>query len=269
MASIWITYAWTDNESGDVDFIAQELQHAGLTVKMDRWNLRAGVRLWEQIAEFIQSPQHCDAWLLIASQRSLGSEPCREEYAYALDRALKARGASFPVIALFPASVDQTLIPAGIRTRLHVSLRDLDWKERIKAAAENRDPDVSMPQIEPYLLEVHRPAPQSREVVVEVRPRAGVWAPFIAAIPALENEQVKLRIQQGPAGRLPDGGMLSGYRDGIAGEWAFCMAQNEATPTTSYYVFCATLPTKILFGVDGGTQFRVELNSASRPAKRL
>jgi len=83
-----------------------------------------------------QSPDQCDAWLLHAMQSSLGSEACREEYAYALDRAWKSRGAAFPVIALFPATVDEALIPAGIRIRLHVSLRDPDWKERIVAAAE-------------------------------------------------------------------------------------------------------------------------------------
>lgn len=259
MASIWITYAWIDNQSGDVDFVAQELLDVGLTVKMDRWNLRAGVRLWEQIAEFIQSPEHCDAWLLIATQGSLGSEPCREEYAYALDRALSERGASFPVIALFPTSVDQTLIPPGVRTRLFVSLKDPDWKERIRATAENRDPDVSRPQIEPYFLAIHRRDQRSGESVVEVRPRAGSWAPFIAGVPESENGRVKLHILHGPSGRLPDGGMLSGCREGIFDGWAFCMAQNEATPTMSYYIFCASLPTKILFGVDAGTQFVVTM----------
>ncbi len=33
MATIWITYAWADNQSGDVDFIAQELVASGLKVK--------------------------------------------------------------------------------------------------------------------------------------------------------------------------------------------------------------------------------------------
>jgi hypothetical protein len=119
MTTIWMTYSWTDNQSGDVDFIAQELKDTGLNVKLDRWNIKAGMRLWDQIEEFIQEPTQCDAWLLVATQASLGSEPCREEYAYALDRALNSRGTAFPVIALFPATVDDSLIPAGIRTRLY------------------------------------------------------------------------------------------------------------------------------------------------------
>jgi len=258
MATIWITYAWADNQSGDIDFIAQELTAAGLTVKLDRWNIKAGNRLWEQIADFIQSPSHCDAWLLIATQTSLGSEPCREEYAYALDRALNTRGSSFPVIALFPASVDQSLIPAAIRTRLYVSLTDPEWKERIVAAAENRDVNIRRTSVAPYHLVVHqRPNPPSRGVI-EVRPRAGSWTPFIAAIPLADKDRVKLGIMHGPAGRIPMMGALVGTGAGTNGDWYFHFAQNEATPTMSYYIFCAEDPSKLLFGADGGSQYVVE-----------
>ena len=58
MNSVWITYAWDDNKDGDVDFTAQELIRAGLDVKLDRWNLSAGKRLWEQIEAFIQDPSN-------------------------------------------------------------------------------------------------------------------------------------------------------------------------------------------------------------------
>jgi len=147
--SIWLTYAWDDNADGDVDFAAQELTDIGLEVKLDRWNLTAGKRLWEQIETFIQDSSKSDAWLLYATQASLGSEACREEFAYALDRALQTRGGDFPVIALFPAPVDRHLIPAGIKTRLFVSLTDPDWKERILAAAEKRQQHITRPQVEP------------------------------------------------------------------------------------------------------------------------
>jgi hypothetical protein len=150
VATIWLTYAWEDNKNQDVDFAAQELERAGITVKLDRWNIRAGRRLWEQIESFIGDPKQSDAWLLYATQASLGSEACREEYAYALQRALSARGSTFPVIGLFPSSIDDGLIPAGIKTRLYVSLRDPDWKERIKSAAEARDPAVSRPVVDPF-----------------------------------------------------------------------------------------------------------------------
>lgn len=258
MATIWISYAWADNQSGDVDFIAQELEASGLQVKLDRWNVKAGMRLWDQIAEFIQSPAQCDAWVLVATQASLGSEPCREEYAYALDRALNSRGTMFPVIALFPATVDQALVPPGIRTRLYVSLRDRDWKERIVAAAENRTTNVLRPLVAPYHMTIHRREPASRGYVIEVRPRAGSWSPFIVGVPLLEKDRVKPHIGHGPSGRPPDGSALFVAGEGTSAEWAFCFAQNEATPTMSYYVTCSELPSKVLFGVTGGVQYIVE-----------
>ena len=262
MATIWITYAWENNKSGDVDFVAQELEALGLKVKLDRWNITAGIRLWDQIAEFIQSPAQCDAWLLVATQASLGSEQCREEYAYALDRALNSRSTTFPVIALFPATVDQALIPAGIRTRLYVSLRDPDWKERIVAAAEHRAADVHRPRVAPYHLTVHQQSPPSSGYVIEVRPRAGSWSPFVAAVPLLEKDRVKPHIMHGAPGCPPTLTMLFGTGEGTNTEWAFCFAQNEATPTMSYYISCSELPSKLLFGADGGVQHVVE-----RPGK--
>jgi hypothetical protein len=41
-----LDFVCVDNESQDVDFVAQELKAAGLTVKLDRWNIGAGKRLW-------------------------------------------------------------------------------------------------------------------------------------------------------------------------------------------------------------------------------
>jgi hypothetical protein len=128
MATVWLTYAWGDNENRDVEFVAQELASVGVDVKLDRWNLQAGKRLWAQIEAFVQDPTRSDAWAMYATQRSLGSEACKEEFAYALDRALHTRGESFPIMGLFPGPVEDSLVPAGIRTRLYVSLTDPDWK---------------------------------------------------------------------------------------------------------------------------------------------
>ena len=104
MATVWITYSSVDNPDRDVDFVAQELIGAGVNVKLDRWKMTAGKRLWDQIANFISNRSESDAWLFYATQNSLASEPCREELAYALDRALKSRGEEFPMIAPFAAS---------------------------------------------------------------------------------------------------------------------------------------------------------------------
>jgi hypothetical protein len=254
MATIWLTYAWEDNDSGDVNFAAQELQQCGLTVKLDRWNISAGRRLWEQIDGFISKPEQSDGWLLYATQASLLSEKCKEEFSYALHRALDARGDSFPVIALFPGPFESTLIPTAIKVRLHVRLTDPDWKERVKAAVEGRPPGIGVPELAPYYVKVHQSTDGGAQYVIEVRPRAGTWSPFLAAIHLGEKDVVKPSIQCGPRDRIPGGGILVMHKEGESKDrlWWVLSAQNEATPTQSYFVFCQQLPSVLVFGVDGG-----------------
>jgi TIR domain len=260
MATIWMTYAWADNERQDIDFVAQELEGAGLTVKLDRWNLGAGKRLWEQIESFISKPEQSHAWLLVATNNSLASQPCKEEFAYALDRALHSRGEAFPVIALFLTHTDNSLIPAGIRTRLHVSITDPDWKERIVAAAENRPHPATRHLVQPYYYCIHSNQPGNRPFSIEVRPRAGVWAPFMAAIPLAEKDKVDPSIMIGPRDFPIHGGMLMYPNKGPTTDnsmWAVS-ARNECTPTRSYYIWCKQLPSRLVFGVaDRHPQFTV------------
>ncbi|MDA7928497.1 toll/interleukin-1 receptor domain-containing protein [Mariniblastus sp.] len=258
MATVWITYAWTDNESGDIDFVAKELSDAGLAVKLDRWNIQAGKRLWDQLSNFITNEAESDAWLMVATNNSLQSEPCKEEYAYALDRALSVRGANFPVIALFQGSVDKSLIPAGIKTRLYVSLTDPDWKERIVAAAEGRGHSIDRPDIPPFFLHVHRLTPR---LAIEVRPRAGTWAPFLAAVPFNEKDIVNPSLMIGPRDVPTNSGALIGGETERHGDNWVVASGNQATPTQSFYIWCDRLPTQLTFGVDGGSpQYTVNLS---------
>jgi len=260
MNSIWITYAWDDNKDGDVDFAAQELG-TGLDVKLDRWNLSAGKRLWEQIEHFIQDDSLSDGWLLYATQASLGNEKCKEEFAYALDRALEKRGDDYPIIALFPASVDKELIPAGIKVRLFVSLTDPDWKERIIAAIERRSPAITKPQVEPYALTVHQ---LGEQYAIEVRPRAGTWSPFMMGILMSEKDRISPHLHHGAAKHPPTGIImtsLNSYREKISNDGILWLssAANEATPTQSYYILCQDLPSFLIFGIDGGSpQYQVK-----------
>jgi len=254
MSTIWITYAWEDNKSQDVDFIAQELISAGLNVKLDRWNLRAGVRLWDQIANFITNPDECDGWLFIATQNSLGSEACQEEMAYAIDRALSQRTTTFPLIGLFISSVDNELIPAAIKARLFVSIRDPDWKERIKSSVENRQPNISKPILKPYHFTLHPKSATATAWTIEVGPRAGSWVPFFVAVSAdLQNSYFMM--MHSPRGRIPHhGGSLFDYGEGLStdGNWWMLWAGNEATPTMSYFIFTAIMPSQMGFGVFNG-----------------
>jgi hypothetical protein len=265
LKSVWLTYAWDDNRQKDVDFAAQELTDVGLDVKLDRWNLDAGKRLWEQVDSFIGDPTKSDAWLFYATQASLGSEKCKEEYWYALDRALETRGGEFPIIALFPSPVDEELIPAGVKTRLFVSTTDPDWKERIVAAVEQRSANIARPRIEPYLLTTH--PGRGEGLIIEVRPRAGTWAPFFVATPLAEKDQVNPSLHRGPAGRPPTGPVVSTVLFGVMnfespdGKWWVTSSDSEATPSQSYFITCERAPSEMHFGVlNGEPQFAVAFN---------
>lgn len=260
MKTLWITYSWEDNKTGDIEFIAQELERAGICVKIDRWNIKAGKRLWEQIDNFITNESECDAWAIIATENSLGSEPCKEEVAYALDRSLKSRGQTFPILGIFISSVDQDIIPSAIKTRLYLSLRDENWIERIKSAVEDKSPNIPRTKIEPYSIEIRKS--DFGKDVIEVRPRAGTWAPFFFAIPISEKEKVKASIMRGPKGNVPKSGMLTMGGEDISedGEWWIIFAGDEATPSMSYFLFCSEMPSKIGFGVNNSEpQFLVFL----------
>ena len=256
MATVWVTYAWADNQDGDVDFLAQELISAGLHVKLDRWNLTAGRRLWDQIANFITNPKESDAWLFYATQQSLASEPCREELAYALDRALNIRGENFPLIAMFPSSVEKGLIPASIRVRLFVSLADPDWKERTVAAVQRRPLSVPSHQLQPFVVQTLTPAPPPFKIVIEFRPRAGVWNPFIFAVPVAEKDNIGMTLRCGPPRRMPTlGGVVFGRGEGVSqdGRWYFSQGYEPSTPTNSYFAFLRDMPTAFLFGQEGSS----------------
>jgi hypothetical protein len=260
MATIWLTYAWDDNQHRDVDFVAQELVNYGVDVRRDRWNLRAGLPLWEQIEHFIQNEEQCNAWVLFATQNSLGSERCREEFRYALDRALNVRGNAFPIIGLFREAIDPALIPAAIRVRLYVSLAEPDWKERISAAAEGRGPVITQQVVPPFYIELR---PNGNEgCIIEVRPRAGTWSPFIVAIPVIDGRDLIVEIACGPSGQPPMGDFQIGPFEGISddGQWFYMGAQNQATPIQSYFIFCRRRPSKLLFGSRNGDTYIVDIN---------
>lgn len=256
--TLWTTYSWDDNDDGDVDFIAQELISEGINVKLDKWNLKAGLRLWDQIEKHITDPNESDGWLLIATENSLGSEPCKEEYAYALGRALETRGGDFPVIALFMGEVDRDMIPAGIKTRLYVSVTDPDWKERIKAAAEGRIPGITVPELEPFVVKEYEFPPDRngyRHLLV-MRPRVGTWNPFFCAIPEEEQEDVAPKMSVGstkyPPKAIPQVCVMFMVRQGTLehqGQRYWCYeSSSDVTPMKGIFMACKTLPSIVHFG---------------------
>ena len=252
---IWISYSWKDNQEQDVDFVAQELQQLGLEVLLDRVTIGAGKRLWEQIETFITSPTECDVWLWFATQNSLTSEPCKEELAYALDRALQNRGNSFPMIALTPRNSAFQQLPASVRTRLCVSLTDPNWKERIAAAAENRQVAIPRELIAPFSIRIFT---RNGRKAIEVRPRTGYWNPFLFAVPVAEKDRFfgppgNAVVCIGPRG-MPNEFMFIGNKNITSenGEWFGAAYTQEVSGGTCGFFICDELPSKIVFGTLDG-----------------
>lgn len=145
-----------------------------------------------------------------------------------------------------------------------MSVTDPDWKERIVAAAEGRDHQVVRKSIDPFHLQVHENQPGNKRFAIEVRPRAGVWAPFLAAIPLSEKESVNPSIMIGPRSVPTSSGMLvnTGSEENTQHDLYIMVAGNQATPTQSYFVWCDQLPSNLIFGVNNGApQYTVALGA--------
>ncbi len=255
MPSLWLTYDWDDNKDKTIDFIAQELGKVGVTVKLDRQHLQAGKLLWDQIGKFIQDLNETDGWAIYLTSASVVSPACREELAYALDRALSTRGNVYPLIGLFPSTYDPTALHPSIRARLCVTTTDPDWKERIKSSLEGRAPSIPRPMLAPYSVGIHPPMKPGAPHTIEIRPLAGTWAPFFVGFPVGEKG-LFLSLSHGPKGHAPMASMLMAPVPdefmSADGQWWMKVALNEATPTQSYYVQVSQIPSEIAFGVDNG-----------------
>lgn len=257
MPKLWISYAWADNASGDVDYVCQELQGAGIEVRIDRTVLGAGKRLWEQIERFITDPAESDAWAFYATQASITREPCREELSYALGRALQSRG-EFPLIGITPSSAAISLFPASLSSRLCVSLEDADWKERVAAAVERRAPRIALSGALPYHVKVYR---TEARYVIEVRPRAGVWCPHFCGVLIEEKDRLEPGLNHGPSGAVPTASMVRPLRDEISddGKWYLLWRADQITPVNSMFLWCKEPPSQIFFGPKDGTKHILEL----------
>jgi hypothetical protein len=253
MTALWLTYAWRDNQQLDVEFIAQELEKAGLQVKLDRWDLVSGKLLWEQIGDFISDRSETDAWMIYATVHSLSSNACKEELYIAIDRALDARGQHFPVFALSPSTTDVNLLPPALKIRLNVSLEDRNWIERVVAAAQGRQPSIARSEIGPYAISFHR---TSRRHFAEIRPRAGVTLRLLVAVCAAEKDTLDASISFAPSGQIPSTSIVDtdrAYSQELEGViWWIMTARNQVTPVISLFLQCKELPSRILFGEFSG-----------------
>ena len=246
---LWLTYAWLDNESEQVDYVSQEIRRHGISVHIDRTQLIAGQRLWPQLDKAISDPANSDAWAIYVTENSLRSEACLEELAYAIDRALRTRGTSFPLIGIFPTPIDRTLIPSAIATRLYVDLRDPDWASRVAAGVRQVEPSTSAKEIAPFHFQR---LSDNAGPVYEVRPRAGRWYPFIALVKKEEFHLLR-SIVHGPSGSLPFTSMISPFGPITADEGRYegSGIHNVVDSLNSAFVCFTGPPSWLAFGQHG------------------
>lgn len=250
MKKIWLTYCWKDNEDLDVDYIVQELVKSGLSVQLDRKQLLTGQRLWEQIDAGITKPENSDAWAIVVSRHSLESGPCREEIAYALDRALQTRGDGYPLMGIFVEHIDRDLIPSALRTRLYVSLENKEWVERIRSGAHGEVPNINSANVAPQSITFHRNY-EGTQLVVEARPRAGHWNPCAIRVLAADRDLIKGLIIR-PSRKVPTLGAKE-YREGLDPSdsrwWMYDAGEAvTASPTMSMYAFFNSVPSRLFIG---------------------
>lgn len=206
MATIWLTYAWVDNENADVDYVIGALKEQGLDVRFDRVQLLAGRRLWEQI-EAGMKDQSVGAWAMFVTEHSLASQPCMEEIAYALDRALSQSDRPFPLIGIFPRPIPREDVPSALATRLFVNLTENDWAAKVADGVRGASTRSSPEETVDFGFRLHT---VGIETVLEVWPRSGRWLPF----EAFTNTKGAIRqIFVGPSNSPILGGLVVGRQE--------------------------------------------------------
>lgn len=240
---LWLTYAWKDNEDDDVDYVIQTLRSEGIEVKYDRVQLLAGRRLWAAIDRGISDPQSTDGWAIYLTKNSLQSEPCQEELSYALDRALRTKGGDFPIIGIFPAPVDRTLIPSSIATRLYVDLRQPDWSSKIYYGLK-REIFSSQKDVAPFVIKYHH---NKNELIIEIRSRAGRWYPAYFAVPESELPLVRLA-SYGPAGSPPISAMVARRDVVLDNGFRAVELSHSVDSQNSMYIYVNSEPSTFAFG---------------------
>ncbi len=248
---LWITYAWADNDEGDFDYLRQELEKAGIAAIYDKRALVPGRRLWEQIAdEIIKKP--LSGWAYLVTRHSLNSQACREELAYALQRALQTKGDEFPLIGLVH-EVGFDDVPPALRVRLCIDLKSHDWIEQVRAGVSGEPPQRATHEQSPYVITGHRDyGGNLNAVAVEIRPRFGELTYWRIAYPS--DGPKPTRCGTGPSGGGGISGMQQDYMDRRHGlevdgvTMDFVGSGNTLTASTSAYaVFQGQIPTQIFF----------------------
>ncbi len=255
MAKIWLTYAWKDNDEGNFDYLVQQLGKIGCEADYDKISLVPGMRLWAQISDRIIRGSY-DGWGYLLTPMSISSDGCKEELAYALERALNEKD-DFPLIGLVH-QISFHDIPDPLRVRLCIDLRNPDWAEQVLAALERRSPSRKRSDLTMYIWHVHRQYQGiASQTAIEVRPRFGDLRNWKLIVP--EPAPIIVRWGHGSA----NGGALAGIALGVVegflnlpdGTQARFYGQDDllSPGTSAYMVFDGPIPAFIGFGVSNGS----------------
>ena len=164
---LWMTYAWEDNSGGNFDFLIAELEGAGVDATFDKIALVPGKRLWEQIADRIEDPE-LDGWAILLTEESIKSAACMEELAYALDQALHRE--DFPLLGLVhQVSIEE--VPAALRVRLLIDLRNSGWPEQVLAGLRGTPPDKATESPTRYMWESLPGFRGDKTLAIHLKPR--------------------------------------------------------------------------------------------------
>lgn len=261
---LWLTYAWTDNEDGNVDHLVARLRSAGIDVLLDKEQLQAGKRLWSQIDGLVTDPEKTDAWAIYITRNALESEACQEELAYALDRTLRSRGGNFPLIGIFKENLPREIIPSAIATRLYVQLTDANWDSVIASSLLGK-PRIKSTDPGPTR---HRLVKFGPHFYILASPRLGSWPTGFFAAPAglfrsvfdkvEDDKRLPFFLTRSVGGTPQTGGIFS-IRTGngklLGQESDFFMLDGPFDSTTEFAVRLPSYSGRIGFGGLSGNKF--------------
>jgi hypothetical protein len=249
MKKIWLTYAWLDNTNLDVDFVRQEIIKAGAEVLLDRWEVAAGASLWQNIEAGIRDPNRSDAWAIYATEEALRRSAVREELDWALNRALISRSKHYPLIGIFPGPVPEIAIPAPIKVRRYVTLAEPAWQAVVVAAACGFPPKPSSIDIPLTYSKWHQ---LTDKLVLELRPRAGVWNNFCVLVPECDRAKLSWVSFGAPNSPFRSAFMHSSVKSYLfdGRSWSgFCFPSQQPNPTQSVYIDLLSKPLALMAGV--------------------
>lgn len=248
--TLFLTYARSDNQDNDVEFIRTSLEPE-LNVVLDYVLLNPGQPMVPQLEDAILS---CDAWAMFVSTRSLASKNCREELLWAFNRAMQAKG-EFPLIGLVKGGTRPETLPSALQVRLWISLDDPDWKDRLVNAVLGRSPPPHGAPVKPYKIRWHELGRDAHGVVMEVRPRLATWHELWVEIPRSTAQTESPYSAVGVPDEIPTTSEKLVRRDSATADCYKLYVKGRIDETQSLYVIIPFHPELVRFGTSADLAF--------------